>query len=303
MNFNGLRRCTSALRWMFIAFLAVLAALFWQWDAVHTLYFQNSLVIGYMMNAGIICLFLAGFWHIAVLLRFYRKEFAALELVQDALARGDRSAIDRVSGHLVSERFNALNALYLAHADMDHAALAASLQARLSTELSLPRFVSNTLILSGVFGTVVSLSIALIGASDVLQTSLSSGGMGMIIHGMSTALSTTISAIVCYVLFAYAYGKVKDMQTLYASQLETMTLQQFLPLFVRNDEAVCSRTEQLIEYLEALAGKMQDCHAAQQQWPELIAKHDAALDQYAKQLSSIESVLRKGFRLSSNDVS
>ena len=93
-----------------------------------------------------------------------------------------------------------------------------------TTEFTLVRFVHNILILSGVFGTVVSLSIALMGASGLLSSPDNLQKMGTIVSGMSNALSTTVTAIVCYVFFAYFHLRLQDARTQLLANVKNTTL-------------------------------------------------------------------------------
>ena len=89
---------------------------------------------------------------------------------------------------LIHERHDSLLLMNYQRAPIDHSALAATLVANESTRLGVPRYINNILILTGVFGTIISLSIALLGASNLLQDSADISSMSLIIHGMSTAL-------------------------------------------------------------------------------------------------------------------
>ena len=170
--------------------------------------------IGYIVNGSILSLFLVGAFRLIYLLIHYGSE-------ENALARFIKNVhhnktlptgkVDKKS--LIYNRYVSVLEISKHNVAVNHSALAATLSATESTRLSLPRFISNILILTGVFGTILSLSIALVGASDIIDSADGISGMNIVIHGMSTALSTTATAIVCYLFFGYFYMKLTDVQT------------------------------------------------------------------------------------------
>ncbi|MEJ2425634.1 MAG: hypothetical protein P8101_14450, partial [Candidatus Thiodiazotropha sp.] len=162
-------------------------------------------------------------------------------------------------------------------------------------------FINNILILTGVFGTIVSLSIALIGASDLLATSVDVGGMGMVVHGMSTALSTTITAIVCYLVFGYFHLKLGDVQTNLISAVEQVTVNELIPRFqVQTDSALYEFTG-LVRSLQELVNQMnhsqQTFENIEKQMLESLEGVDARNEAMHNDLAEIKHILKLGFRL------
>jgi hypothetical protein len=175
--------------------------------------------------------------------------------------------------------------------------------------------VNNVLILTGVFGTIVSLIFALVGASSVLQTALPGEGMGVMLLGMNTALTTTASAIVCYFLFTYFYQRLTDVQTYVFGRVEEAALIHIVPEFAFDSEAMNFKTELLIKELQklvkemkkgsgfiqdSLAGLNEHNQAYIEKLAALISGHEhqlAKTEHVATKLESIKEVLLNGFRL------
>ena len=182
-----------------------------------------------------------------------REEAALSRFIHNADNRPDEELLEGVSANtMIGRRYATLLRLHDTRTPINQNALAATLVASESTRNSLPRFIHNILILTGVFGTIVSLSIALIGASDVLENAISATGMGMVIHGMSTALSTTITAIVCYVFFGYIYQRLTDAQTNLISGVEQVTTTYLMPRFQVQTDTVLYEFTGLIRALQGL---------------------------------------------------
>ena len=196
---------------------AIIAALMvWRFEFINQVYFRDQLTpTGLIINGTIVGLFAIGILRMITIFLHYAQEENALIRFLRNLREGEQDPLNRIHKKaLIANRYRTMQGLYKANCPINHGSLASTLVANESTRNSLPKFINNILILTGVFGTIVSLSIALIGASDLLATSINVGGMGMVVHGMSTALSTTITAIVCFIFFGYFNLKLSDVQTL-----------------------------------------------------------------------------------------
>jgi signal transduction histidine kinase len=186
-------------------------------------------------------------------------------------------------------------------AAINQSALAATLVATEASRISLPKFVHNILILTGVFGTIVSLSIALLGASDMIGATANVGSLGAVIHGMSTALSTTMTAILAYLFFGYFYLRLIDVQAQIISRIEELTTTTLLPRFQLGPE---SAGEEFADIIRAAAALMKRLEASQHEYAEvahdlraLIGTYQAELKHSSNRLDDIARLLRVGFRL------
>ncbi len=289
--------------------MIVLAALaagigIWKYDLINAVYFKDQLTAtGLVINGAILVLFIMGLLRtVGILLSYMREEAALARFVRNVEKRQDGDPIKGVStSSIIARRYATLRRLHEARTPINQNALAATLVASESTRNGLPRFINNILILSGVFGTIVSLSIALIGASDVLENAVSATGMGMVIHGMSTALSTTITAIICYVFFGYFFQRLTDAQTNLISGIEQVTTTYLMPKFQVQTDNVLYEFTGLIRSLQGLVDQLQKSQlgfeATQDQLADTLEMYRDKVDGIDDRLDSMVHLLRVGFRL------
>jgi hypothetical protein len=288
-----------------IVLAAAIAALFmWKVELINSVYFKDQLtVVGLLINGAIVVLFGLGLIKmIGTFLVYAREEAAVLRFLRNLdQARADEVLKGVPTRSIIARRYNTLHRLHEARTPINQGALASALVASESTRTSFPKFINNILILSGVFGTIVSLSMALLGASDLLENAVETGGMGMVVHGMSTALSTTITAIICYLFFGYFYLKLTDAQTNLVSAVEQVTTTHLVPRFQVQTDSVLYEFTGLIRSLQGLVQQMQD---SQQQFGQVQANLDTTLEDYrdrlrgvGEELATMTHILRAGFRL------
>ena len=291
---------------MVVALLAF--AIFWNFDFIYRFYFENQQTqTGILINTAIASLMVIGMGNILYLLFHYKYEEDAIagfvsnieSLRTDLLEGLPRNA-------LVVKRYATMQSIQTAAGEINHSALSAMLTADEGTRFGLIRFINNILILTGVFGTIVSLSIALLGASDLIDSAAGSlGGMGLVIHGMSTALSTTITAIVSYVIFGYFYTRLNDVQTHLISGIEHLTSVYLMPKFVRTSEDITNRMAGLIKAVviagENLKSTQEVYQASAQTLHDSITSNQQQMGILFDDMAEIKSLLREGFRLPQPD--
>lgn len=293
----------TLLRLVLLGFGAA-ALVVWKIDLINTVYFKDQLTAtGLVINGAIVGLFLIGLLRaIGILVGYMREEAALTRFVRNADKRPDLDPLKGVAtSSIIAKRYATMRRLHNSRTPINQNALASTLVASESTRNGLPRYINNILILTGVFGTIVSLSMALIGASDVLENAISATGMGMVIHGMSTALSTTITAILCYVFFGYIYQRLTDAQTNLISGVEQVTLAYLMPKFQVQTDNVLYEFTGLIRSLQGLVDQLQTSQAGFETTQDHIS---ATLDLYRgkiegldEHLETIKRQLRVGFRL------
>lgn len=276
-------------------------------EHVIELYFGQTLTrTGLLINGAIVLLFLIGLIAVVLeLLRLNREEKAIARFYRNQQTDSTRPLAGIASTQLISERYTAAEMQYRKHLPINHGALAQILVAHESSRLSLPRFINNILILTGVFGTIVSLSIALVGASDMLSPDSDMSGMNMVIHGMSTALSTTITAIVCFVIFGFAFYKTSDAQTRVIATIESITVDHLLPRFHVGQETINGELRELILSLRDVVTHMQsaqhNARAVEKQIADGLATHDQRMAGVVSTLRNMEGLLQRGFRIDSDN--
>ena len=316
-----LRQSRSILIQMLLATLVVAGLSIYFSDTLVMIYFSNQQTsIGYVLNGLIVVLFLSAVIRLLVLLFAYNREEQALEHVLSNLDQGQGALLQNIApAAIIAVRVETLENMRIQRAPVQHQALAATLLARESTRTGFIRFIHNILILCGVLGTIISLSIALFGASSLLEQAVSSTGMGMVIHGMSTALSTTMTAIVCYLFLAYFLSAIQNLQTRLLGRIEEVTATRLLPLYQITEEAVTQHALDLVREAHLLVQSLHDKIDAidpaairvemEQTRAQAQLQHEAILQQIRSQtqlhheetlaqLRELSGLLKDGFRLS-----
>ena len=224
----------SVLAQMLVVLAVLIGIIVWQKEVFYEIYINNQVnAVGWVINGGILFLFISGLAQLIVRFAEYRSQEIALNRFLTNI-RQDNDPLQKIDQKtMIADRYVTLGQLNRRRAKINHGALAATLHATESSRNSYLKFVQSVLILTGVFGTIVSLSISLLGASDILQFGVrdkaGTEGMGTMIYGMSTALSTTMTAIISYLIFGYFYIKLTDTQTYLISRVEEVTATTLLP--------------------------------------------------------------------------
>lgn len=272
-------------------------------DFITNIYFKNQTTnTGFIVNGSILILFALGLFRIISLLLRYNGEERELFKFLRNVEHDEVRPTDKISEKsLIHRRYSSVLEISKHNVAVNHSALASTMMATESTHLSLPKFISNILILTGVFGTIISLSIALLGASDIIDSADGIGGMSTVIHGMSTALSTTTTAIVCYLFFGYFYLKLTDVQTQLLSGIEQATTLYIMPRFTYQTDSMLHEVGNLVKALREAAESMSQ---TQVDYAEMGRNLNAMTGTYADRLGqlsedieSIKQLLRQGFRL------
>ncbi len=285
-----------------LAFVAGIAL--WQHEYLINLYIANQLTkVGWVVNGAILALFLLGLTQMVRLLLHYRLEENALNAFSKAVKSGATDNMDKLlpANSIIGQRYHTVAGFFSSRTEINHNALAATLLARETSKTSFIKFVNNILILAGVFGTIVSLTVALIGASTAISATDSLRGIDVVIHGMSTALSTTMTAILAYFIFGYFYLKLMDTQSYILGRVEHETATELIPRYqvaTRSPEQALSElltgTVETINKFNEFINKMQTIGESQNQ---VLENFEQLTNENMRVLSDIRSILRAGFRL------
>ncbi len=300
-----LTKLSTRILFQFIIAIALVAvALISNADFLRHFYLENQQTnTGIIINSIIVGILLLGMINLLWLLLSYRREENAIAGFVENVEAIRKDPIEGLNTHsLIAKRYATMKSINTSNGEINHNALAAMLTADEGTRLGVVRFINNILILTGVFGTIVSLSIALLGASDLIETAGAGlDGMGLVIHGMSTALSTTITAIVSYALFGYFYLRVKDVQTHLISGIEHLTSVYLIPKFVKRSEDIVNQMSGLIKGIIRATERMTDTQeiyqASATTLQQSVNSNKQQMDELTQDIAIIKKILREGFRL------
>ena len=292
---------------MLLAAIVIGVAIALNLDLLKDIYVRNQIEgIGSLINGGILVLFGLGLIKLIVSFLRYSAEEAALARFIKSVEKNSLEPIKRISDNtIIARRYYLMQGMFEQRVLINHSALASMLLASESTRTSLAKFINNILILTGVFGTIVSLSIALLGASNLLDANAASGGMSQVLQGMSTALSTTITAIVCYLYFGYFFIKLTDVQTNLINNVEQVTAAILIPKFSIQADTVMQDISTLARKLQKLVDKLDEAQArysaSGQKLLDAVSSYSIRGQNISSDISVIKELLRSGFRLYEDD--
>ena len=298
-----MQTCKVALLQLLTGIAIVLVLVFINYNFLHEFYIANQETLaGPIINGFILLLFFTGLVRIIQGYGFYSREETALKQFRKNLTREIDEPDEGIPGDsLIAERYQRVTELNRAHTAVDQNALAATLVAQQSLKSSYPHFINNILILAGVFGTIISLAISLVGANEMISHGGSITGMSTVIHGMSTALSTTMTAIFCYVFFHFFYSKLTDIQTNILSQIEEITLSLLDTQSNVTESDVLRNTDSILQQLQSLITEMKSTQEENTQSARQLANVIKISHQSSgginHHMDRLESLLRDGFRL------
>ena len=301
---NISRNTARSTLFQVVLFLILLAlALFWQRNNIADLYHSGEInPIGWILNGVIIILFLLGMLRMISLLLSYSNEHGVLERLVESVNDGVNDPTSGLSEDaLAVERYQYVQEMIRQANPIDQGALASNLSTSEQSRFTLVRYVNSILILLGVFGTVVSLSIALVGASSLLDSPEGANKMGMIIGGMSSALSTTMTAIVCFVVYAYFYLRLNKARAQLLNGIESMTATYLLPNATHSEASLLRQVGELTIALNKSTERMtevqQSLILAAEKLNSAVVNQSSGGGISEATLQEFKALLREGFRL------
>ena len=249
---------TSILYMWFVLLIVVCVLLVifsWKAKLIMSLYFSDGKTI--LLNGIIILMFFSGIYHLFKAYRHYsfeEEEVRGFDLKNIETGFADKD----IKTSIIKNRFYTIKGLYNRRIPINHGVLSSIMTAEESLYQSYPKFVNNILILAGVFGTIVSLILALVGASSILDNTLPGEGIGTMLSGMNTALTTSATAIICFFIFTYFYQRFTDIQTFVFAKIEETVLNAIIPHFAFDSETVNHETKELIREINKIISEAKD---------------------------------------------
>lgn len=290
---------------MIIVLIAMAALLFWFRGPIVDIYFHQKITTTAIVLNGIIgALFLFGMLRLMLLLMYYRGEEQALADFIQFLAKNRPGQAPEINPEsMIAHRYMSMSKSWREGVTPNHAALSQVMIAEESTRGNSPRYINNILILAGVFGTMVSLSMALFGTSSLLQTSGGDAdGINLVVEGMSTALSTTITAIVCYAIFGFFLSRTLIVKTRIMTAVESITTDYLMPRFKIKTDNVTEELAALVSSLQQVVKNMllaqNDQRGSEEAMRKAIVEHENQMSEMTHQMEDIRKIMLRGFRLS-----
>ena len=129
--------------------------------------------------------------------------------------------------------------------------------------------------------------------------------MSQVLSGMSTALSTTITAIICYLYFGYFFIKMTDVQTVVINNVEQVTAAILIPKFSVQTDTVMQDVATLARKMQKLVSTLEEAQArysaSGQKLLDAVSSYSIRGQNISNDISIIKELLRSGFRLYEDD--
>ncbi|UCF92271.1 MAG: MotA/TolQ/ExbB proton channel family protein [Desulfobacterales bacterium] len=316
MTTRGQKALIHMLVILIIGIAAAIGVTLWKTELVRNIFLATEMT--YILNGIILLLFFLGIIQIIRGLRhcaFEEDQVSGFIRNKEELFDENNLFANLAQDSMIANRYFTVKNLFSRRIPIDHRAISSIMVAEESSYQSFPKFVNNVLILAGVFGTVISLIYALAGAGAVLDTSVAAEGMGTMLRGMNTALTTTGTALVCFFFFTYFYQKLTDVQTYLMGQIEKAVLIHIIPEFAFDSETVNYNTVVLIKELRQLVSEIKAGTAYIEETLASLNQHntihsskmDALISRQDNQIQKAENVihgldgvrdiLKAGFRI------
>jgi hypothetical protein len=242
---------------------------------------------------------------ILIFLTYSREQDVLYQFIKRAADNAANPAYGLPETSLIVNRYLAVQTIARQHAEVNQGALAATMIAGQTAQLTLVRFVNSILILVGVLGTVVSLAVALMGAAGLMNSPDNMKNMWDIIGGMSNSLTTTVTAIVCYVFFAYFYLRLQDARTQLLANVEDVTSLYILPRFQQVQNSLLHDVAVLAAELRTAAETINQIQnrflQAGDRLQLAVDDLQSAVSQSGDNIRVIRDSVREGFRLDMKD--
>ena len=186
-------------------------------------------------------------------------------------------------------------------AQPDQGTLAALLLGEEQGTLSFFKFVNSVLILIGMLGTIMALAIALTGASSLIETLVDLKGMGVVVQGLAVALTTTFTALLCYLIHRYLFGQLVDIKMGVIQSIERITALYLVPRLNISEESLVQKYSSLVDECTDLLGTMKETQksvlGSQDEIKKGLERQMAGMDRASAGLDRIEGTLKEGFRI------
>ena len=262
--------------------------------------------VGLVLDGMILLIFLIGLVRMILLFFGYsREQDYLLRFVKNAKDNAPNPAYNLPASSIIASRYQMVQIIARQHAPIPQAALSASLAAHQSAQMTLVRFVHNILIISGVFGTAVSLSMALMSMSGLLDSAENLQKIGGVLSGMSNTLSATVIAIICYAIFTYFYMRLMDARTQLLANVEDVTSLYIIPRFKQDVKSLSAEMQALVSEVKNAAeilNRTQNRYLEAGERLQLAADDmHKAIGQSSDNIRIIRDSVREGFRLGTED--